>query len=246
MAKCDLVNQRQGVCCHAIALEHEPADVLARLIGLDGNGSIVGDFSLPDDLHFGVCAQTLQPAPSRRRCPKPGGAGVVHNPEAGVERFIRSIDRAQVHDLASVVPEQQHAAPKDGYLSEKWIVGAFLQNWTSFGGSGPKATNSINLQPFAAYFLPDGWGIGYSGNILADWKASATNAYTVPIGIAISKVMKLGPLPVKFQLAGQWMPVHPTNFGQVWNLQLSVTPVLPKLMKGNLLEPESLRLGLGR
>src|SRR5215469_191787 len=133
-----------------------------------------------------------------------------------------------------------------GYLSDKWILGAFLQNWTSFGGSGPKATNSMNLQPFAFYFLPDGWGVGYSGNILADWKASATNAYTVPIGIEVAKVMKLGPLPVKFSLAGQWMPVHPTDFGQVWNVQLSVTPVIPKLIKGNLLDPESLRFGLGR
>ena len=133
-----------------------------------------------------------------------------------------------------------------GYLSEKWILGAFLQNWTSFGGSGPRATSSMNLQPFAAYFLPDGWSIGYSGNILADWKASATNAYTVPIGVAVSKVVKLGPLPVKFQIAGQWMPVHPTNFGQVWNLQFSATPVLPKLIKGNLLDPASLEFGLGK
>jgi hypothetical protein len=104
----------------------------------------------------------------------------------------------------------------------------------------------MNLQPFAAYFLPGGWGIGYSGNILADRKSSATNAYTVPIGVFISKVMKVGPLPVKFALAGQWMPVHPTDFGQVWNLQLDLTPVLPKLIKGNLFEPESLRFGLGR
>jgi len=30
----------------------------------------------------------------------------------------------------------------------------------------------MNLQPFGSYFLPDGWSIGYSGNILADWKAN--------------------------------------------------------------------------
>jgi hypothetical protein len=133
-----------------------------------------------------------------------------------------------------------------GYLSDKWILGAFLQNWTSFGGSGPHATNSMNLQPVAAYFLPDGWSIGYSGNILADWKASATNAYTVPIGLSVAKVLKLGPLPVRFALAGQWMPVHPTNFGQVWDLQFVISPVLPKLIKGNLLHPESLQFGVGR
>jgi len=51
-------------------------------------------------------------------------------------------------------------------------IGAFVQNWTSFGGSGNRPdTNQMNLQPFAAYFLPNGWSIGYSGNILANWKA---------------------------------------------------------------------------
>jgi len=129
-----------------------------------------------------------------------------------------------------------------GYLSEKWILGAFFQNWTSFGGSGPRATNSMNLQPIAAYFFPNGWGIGYSGNILANWKTSATNAYTVPIGIQISKVTKFGALPgVKFALAGQWMPVHPESFGQVWSVQLLVQAVRPRLLKGYLSDPASLQ-----
>jgi hypothetical protein len=32
------------------------------------------------------------------------------------------------------------------------------------------------------------------------------------------------------------MPVHPDVFGQKWDLQLSVTPVIPKLIKGNLFD----------
>jgi len=48
-------------------------------------------------------------------------------------------------------------------------------------------------------------------------------------------VVKLGKLPVKIGVAGQYMPVHPESFGQKWNIQLSVTPVVPKLIKGNLL-----------
>ena len=58
-----------------------------------------------------------------------------------------------------------------GYLSEKWILGAFVQNWQSFGGSGDSRTNQMNLQPIAAYFLPHAWSIGYSGNILANWRS---------------------------------------------------------------------------
>jgi hypothetical protein len=32
------------------------------------------------------------------------------------------------------------------------------------------------------------------------------------------------------------MPVHPDAFGQKWNFQVIVSPVLPKLIKGNVLE----------
>jgi hypothetical protein len=123
-----------------------------------------------------------------------------------------------------------------GYLSKKWILGALLQNWTSFGGSGNRPnTNQMNLQPFAAYFLPDGWSIGYSGNVLANWKADkAGDVWTVPLGLSVSKVLKFGKLPVRIALAGQYMVHHPDVGGQKWNIQLMVVPVIPKLIKGTL------------
>jgi len=56
-----------------------------------------------------------------------------------------------------------------------------------------------------------------------------------PIGIAIGKVVKLGPLPVRIGLAVKYMVHHPDNFGQEWSIQLGVTPVIPNLIKGTLL-----------
>jgi len=122
-----------------------------------------------------------------------------------------------------------------GYLSQRWIAGALVQNWWSFAGSGDRSVAQMNLQPFASWFLPDGWSVGYSGNLLANWKADGGNAYTVPLGIALGKVVRVGPLPVRFQLAGQWIPIQPDRFGAKWNLQLVVTPVIPKLVQGTLL-----------
>jgi len=124
-----------------------------------------------------------------------------------------------------------------GYLSKKWILGGFLQNWTSFAASegGRDKTNQMNLQPIAAYFLKDGWSIGYSGNILANWEADdSDNRWTVPVGVAINKVVKFGRLPIKLGLALQYMPIRQDDFGQKWNIQFSFTPVLPKLIKGTL------------
>ena len=119
-----------------------------------------------------------------------------------------------------------------GYLTDKFILGAFPQQWWSFAGDSSRPdTSQMNLQPIAAWFLGEGWSVGYSGNILANWKATSGNVWTVPIGVAVGKVVKLGRLPVKIQLAGQYMPIHPDNVGQEWNIQLSLTPVIPKLIK---------------
>jgi hypothetical protein len=76
----------------------------------------------------------------------------------------------------------------------------------------------MNFQPFAAYFLPDGWSIGYSGNTLANWKAAKDgDTWTVPLGLSVAKVLKLGKLPVRIALAGQYMVHHPDTFGQKKN-----------------------------
>ena len=121
-----------------------------------------------------------------------------------------------------------------GYLTNKYIVGVFPQQWWSVSGGGGPAVSQLNLQPFASWFLGGGWSIGYSGNVLANWHASSDDKWTVPVGLAIAKVVKLGRLPIRVALAGQYMPVHPSEFGQEWNVQLLIAPVIPKLFKGTV------------
>ena len=131
-----------------------------------------------------------------------------------------------------------------GYLSEKWIAGALVQDWISYGGSGSRRTSSMNLQPVLAYFLPDGWSVGYSGNVLANWEAKGSDVWTVPLGLSVAKVVKVGPLPIRIALGGQYMVVQPETYGQRWNVQVTLAPVLPKLIRGNLTEPSGLEFGL--
>ncbi len=120
-----------------------------------------------------------------------------------------------------------------GYLSEKWILGAFVQNWSSFAGDKDRDhTNQMNLQPIAAWFLKDGWSVGYSGNILANWEEEKDNRWTVPVGVAVNKVVKFGRLPVKLGLAAQYMPIRPDDFGQMWNIQLGGNAGDPEAHQG--------------
>jgi hypothetical protein len=101
-----------------------------------------------------------------------------------------------------------------GYLTKTFFIGVFPQQWWSIGGEhGRPDTNQLNLQPIATIFFGEGWSFGYSGNILASWNAPSEDVWTVPIGLGLGKVVKLGRRPVKLQLAVQYMPVHPRISG---------------------------------
>ena len=124
-----------------------------------------------------------------------------------------------------------------GYLTKEYFLGVFPQQWWSIGGQhGRPNTNQMNLQPIATLFFGKGWSFGYSGNILANWDAPSEYVWTVPVGLGLGKVVKLGRLPVKIQLAVQYMPVHPRISGQEWNVQVQITPVIPKLIKDVLFQ----------
>jgi hypothetical protein len=88
-----------------------------------------------------------------------------------------------------------------GYLGEKYIVGLFPQQWWSMAGPGSNTISQLNLQYFASYFLSNGWSVGTSPSMLVNWYAHESgNMVTFPIGLSLSKVQRLGRLPVRFAL----------------------------------------------
>jgi hypothetical protein len=124
-----------------------------------------------------------------------------------------------------------------GYLGEKFLAGIFPQQWWSVGGPGNNTISQLNLQYFASYFFGEGWSVTTSPNMLVNWYApKGQNMLTFPIGVGASKVQRFGKLPVRFAVQGQYMPVHPNAFGQKWNIQVVIAPVIPKLIKGDVLE----------
>jgi len=123
------------------------------------------------------------------------------------------------------------------YMNKEFIAGVFPQQWWSYAGDADRPqTSQMFLQPIFNVFIHGGWNVGYSGIITVNWEAPPNNRWTVPIGLQIGKVVKFGNLPVKFQIAGQYMVTQPDPVGQHWNIQLNITPVIPKLIQGVLFE----------
>lgn len=119
-----------------------------------------------------------------------------------------------------------------GYLGKEWTIGILGQQWVSFAGSDDRnSVSKLNLQYFIIRQLPNMWQVSMSPNIVANWEAPSDNRWTVPIGLGVSKTMFMGKMPVRWGIEVQKSIIQPNAFGMDWNIRLSITPVIPNLIK---------------
>lgn len=109
----------------------------------------------------------------------------------------------------------------------KWLVGALVNQIWSFAGDGDRSdVSQFLVQPFVNYSLPDGWTIGTSPSITANWNAAAEDKWTVPLGASVSKLLAISNQPVSVALAGYYNVERPTS-GPDWTLRFTFTLLFP-------------------
>ncbi len=109
-------------------------------------------------------------------------------------------------------------------LNGPWVAGALANNVWSFGGTHGPGGNSYNtflIQPFANYNFGEGWYVGSSPLITANWEGSGTK-WTVPIGAQVGRIIRIGKLPVNLLLGTYYNVVKPT-YGADWQLRSQIT-----------------------
>lgn len=109
---------------------------------------------------------------------------------------------------------------KKGY----WAV--FPSHQWDIGGDNYDYSNS-GLELFAGVYLPNAWTIFTDSKWSYDW---VNDQATMPINLSVSKVTKLGNLPVKFQAGIDYYAKSNDAFGQDWAINFSVTPVVPNFI----------------
>ena len=109
-------------------------------------------------------------------------------------------------------------------------VGAVAQNPISFAGSsGRSPANALMITPTLTYNLPHGWFAGYSDfDWTFDWRHGG--AATIPIGLQVGKIFRMGKLPVSLSLEGAWLPVRPDGTPE-WLICVELT-VIYKTFRG--------------
>ena len=110
-----------------------------------------------------------------------------------------------------------------------WVGGVVVNNIWSFGSppQGTDKTNSFLLNPFFSYHFSDGWSVGSSPNITANWLSRGGQQWTVPIGGGIDKILRLGEQRIKLSVDTYYNAIRPQAGNQNWLVQVTVTLLFP-------------------
>jgi len=124
------------------------------------------------------------------------------------------------------------AGPAAGaiWTGDDWTIGAIINNIWSFAGDRARPdVNQLQLQPMVTYFLPDNAHrfLNFSPTITANWKASGSERWTVPLSLGIGQLAKLGEQAVNFQATVFYNAIKPAA-ASTWTLELQVQFMFPK------------------
>ena len=107
-----------------------------------------------------------------------------------------------------------------------WVVGGLINNiWSVAGDENKSDVNFFTFQPFINYNFPDFY-LTFTPIITANWEEDSDNQWTVPLGIGVGKLIKLGKLPVNFNVSYYNNVVKP-EFAADWTLRVNATILLP-------------------
>jgi hypothetical protein len=110
----------------------------------------------------------------------------------------------------------------DGWV---WGAGATFKFPTAsdpVNGQG----NFTDFQYIIRYMLPKAWSVGAGPSITYNHEAASGDRLTVPIGLGVTKTVRVGNLPMKLRAEAHYSVVRPDSYGEVWNFRLQVTPVI--------------------
>jgi hypothetical protein len=112
-------------------------------------------------------------------------------------------------------------------LRDRWTIGGLANHiWSVAGDDDRSDISNTFIQPFVAYTLPSAWTFSVQSETNYNWK---TEQWSVPLNFSVSKLAKIGKLPVSLQGGvGYWLESPDTGPEGV-RYRLQATIVLPKM-----------------
>ena len=111
---------------------------------------------------------------------------------------------------------------------QKWgAVGVLVTHQWDVGGTNAYSTSITGGQYFAVLNLGGGWQLRSTPPYSYNHEAPSGQRWTFPVGGGIAKTSIFGRLPVKFAVEAWYFVASPDDFGQDFQVRLSVSPVVP-------------------
>jgi len=123
--------------------------------------------------------------------------------------------------------EKWGAGPTAVLLKQQngWTYGVLANHIWSYAGESSRAdVNATFLQPFLTFTTPKQTTFTINTESTYDW---ANSQWTVPLNASVAQLVKLGKLPLQFQIGARYYAEKPAN-GPQWGLRFSVTFLFPK------------------
>ena len=106
-----------------------------------------------------------------------------------------------------------------------WTVGVLSNHVWSFAGDQDRTdVSSTFIQPFVAYAASGGWTYTLNTESTYDWVAQQ---WSVPINFQISKLTKIGELPVSISAGPRYWAETPDSGPHGWGGRFVLTFILP-------------------
>jgi hypothetical protein len=123
------------------------------------------------------------------------------------------------------------AGPTAGvqWSGQQWTFGVLINNIWSFAGAANRpAVNQMQLQPAVNYSFadnPNGY-LSFSPTIVANWKASGDERWTVPVSLGVGQLVKIGKQSVNLQATAYYNVVAPAGTSN-WTLEVLAQFLFP-------------------
>jgi hypothetical protein len=123
------------------------------------------------------------------------------------------------------------AGPTAGlqWSGKQWTFGALINNIWSFAGADNRpAVNQMQLEPTVNYSFahnPNGY-LSFSPTIVANWKASGGERWTVPVSLGVGQLVKVGKQSVNLQATAYYNVVAPAGTSN-WTLEVLAQFLFP-------------------
>lgn len=109
------------------------------------------------------------------------------------------------------------------YVDGPWLNGLLISHLWSFAGSSSREDVSLTqIELQFSYQFSNGWYIDTNPTMTYDWKAPSNQGWTIPVGLDVGKVFKIGNQGMSLQLGAYYNAKKPDGTAD-WFLQTQFT-----------------------